>query len=103
MFTRVRIVGPSMEPALRNGDWWLVRRGGRVRPGDVIAFRHPHRPEALLVKRVSHAEADGWWVLGDRVDASEDSRRFGAVPHDALVGRLLWCYRRGRGTGGGVT
>lgn len=94
MFTRVRIVGPSMEPALRNGDWWLVRTGGRIRPGDVIVFRHPQRPDAVLVKRVARAAPDGWWVLGDQLAASEDSRAFGQVPADHVVGKLVWRFGR---------
>ena len=38
LFTRVRIVGPSMEPGVLNDDWWLVRRTTDVRPGDVIEY-----------------------------------------------------------------
>jgi serine protease Do len=32
----VRVVGPSMVPALRHGDAVLVHHGARVRPGDVV-------------------------------------------------------------------
>ena len=92
-FTRVRIIGPSMEPALRNADWWVVRRTGEVRPGDVIAFRHPLRPDLVVVKRIVSTDPDGWWVEGDNAASSEDSRQFGAVPRTHVIGRLSWRYR----------
>jgi nickel-type superoxide dismutase maturation protease len=91
-FTRIRVIGPSMEPALRNGDWWLVRRTTAVTPGDVVVAQHPRRPDALVVKRVSHRGESGWWVLGDNPGASEDSRQFGEVPERNIIGRLVWRY-----------
>ncbi len=97
-YTRIRVVGPSMEPAVRNGEWWLVRRTQDVAPGDVVLMTHPRRPDALVVKRVDHRGDAGWWVLGDNADASEDSRQFGEVPPTSIVGRLVWRYhpvRRG--------
>ena len=90
--TRVRIVGPSMEPAMHNGEWWLVHRTGRVHVGDVVLLTHPRRPDALVVKRVARREAGGWWVLGDNETMSEDSRQFGAVPDALIVGRLVLRY-----------
>ena len=91
-FTRVRVIGPSMEPTLRNGEWWLVRRTSQVRPGDIVLLVHPARPDVLVVKRVSRGGTGGWWVLGDNPDASEDSRQFGDVPAANVVGRLALRY-----------
>ncbi len=92
-FTSVRIVGPSMEPAVVNGDWWLVRRSPRLSPGAVVLMKHPRRPELSVVKRLVERRAGGWWVLGDNPDHSEDSRQFGTVPEDLIVGRLILRYR----------
>ena len=94
--TEVCIAGPSMEPALRSGDWWLVRTVGRIRPGDVVLLRHPNRPDLLVVKRVLREEPDGWWVEGDNAEWSDDSRGFGVVPRDRVIGCLLLRYRRGQ-------
>ncbi|MDD2859125.1 MAG: nickel-type superoxide dismutase maturation protease, partial [Candidatus Nanopelagicales bacterium] len=95
--TTVAIAGTSMEPALRSGDWWLVQRTRAVRPGDVIAFWEPGRVDLLAVKRVHHAQADGWWVLGDSAQSSIDSRQYGAVAPDAVLGRLVMRVRRSSG------
>ena len=91
-FTRIRIVGPSMEPSVRNGDWWLVRRTSRLHAGEVALMVHPRRPHALIVKRLIRAQAGGWWVEGDNPEASEDSRQFGPVPPECVIGRLAMRY-----------
>lgn len=91
--TRLRIVGPSMAPAMLNDEWWLVRRSSDVKPGDVVLLTHPDRPDLLIVKRLARREDGGWWVLGDNPDASEDSRQFGVVPDANVLGRLWWRYR----------
>jgi nickel-type superoxide dismutase maturation protease len=99
---RVAVAEQSMEPALRPGDWLLVRRSllpgrpPRVRPGDVVIARHPDQPDLLLVKRAARREQDGWWLESDNPGAGAvDSRRFGAVPPELIEGRVLLRYRRG--------
>ncbi|MBI1352021.1 MAG: S26 family signal peptidase [Actinomycetales bacterium] len=88
-----------MEPALANGEWWVVRRTRDVRPGDVVLHAHPLRPHLLVVKRISHEVDDGWWVLGDNLEDSEDSRTFGPVRRSEIVGRLWFRYGRSRLSG----
>jgi nickel-type superoxide dismutase maturation protease len=90
-FRYLAVAGSSMEPGLRDGDWVLARAGGPARVGDVVVVEHPHRPGLLMVKRVAGIGPDGLWLLGDRPDASTDSRHFGAVP--SAVGRVVWRVR----------
>ena len=91
--TTIRIVGPSMEPSVRSGEWWVVRRSRSLSPGHVVMMRHPERPHLTVVKRLDHRTPEGWWVLGDNPDVSDDSRQFGSVPDDLIEGRLLFRYR----------
>ena len=94
---RVKVAERSMEPALRPGDWLLVRRTRRIRPGQIVLARHPGRPELLLVKRAARRVDGGWWLESDNPGAGAvDSRRFGAVPGDLIEGRVLGRYRRAR-------
>jgi nickel-type superoxide dismutase maturation protease len=88
--TTVRIIGPSMEPALRTGDCWVVRLGARVSPGDVVFAVHPLRPDLRIVKRAIRQEGTGWWIEGDNPDSSDDSRSFGPV--DTVLGTLIFRY-----------
>jgi nickel-type superoxide dismutase maturation protease len=84
-----------MEPALRPGDWLLVRRTRRIRPGQIVLARHPARPGMLVVKRAARLVDDGWWLTSDNPQAGAvDSGRFGAVPPALIVGRVLARYWR---------
>jgi len=97
--SRYVVDGPSMEPAYRAGDRLLVNRLAyrRHRPsaGDVVVLRDPEHPERVLVKRVALdvrcGETDAY-VLGDNAGASRDSRTFGPVPIDRIIGRVWFRY-----------
>jgi nickel-type superoxide dismutase maturation protease len=100
---RVAVAEQSMAPALRPGDWLLVRRSlragrpPRIRPGALVISRHPGRPDLWLVKRAARREPRGWWLESDNPDAGAvDSRRFGVVPPELIEGRVLLRYRRAR-------
>lgn len=93
VFTTVQIIGPSMEPAMQTGDYWVVWRTKRLRPGDAALLQHPLRPDLLIVKRlVTRLEPGQWWVEGDNPDSSDDSRVFGPVADSAIVGRITFRY-----------
>ena len=93
---RVAIAERSMEPTLRPGDWWLVRRWGPVRAGSVVVLEQPGRPGLLVVKRAIREVDGAWWVEGDNPKASTDSRSYGPVPASAIRGVLWFRYGRAR-------
>ncbi|WP_079062608.1 nickel-type superoxide dismutase maturation protease [Peterkaempfera griseoplana] len=85
----VDVSGPSMNPTLNHGDQVLVRYGARLRPGAVVVARHPLRQNLLLVKRAVERRRGGWWLLSDNPFAEGDSRDFGTVPDELVLGRVL--------------
>jgi phage repressor protein C with HTH and peptisase S24 domain len=85
----VLVHGPSMAPALKHGDALIVRRGARVRSGDVVVARFRNAPTLLVVKRAVRPVDGGWWLEGDNSAVRDDSRRYG--PADVL-GRVLLRY-----------
>jgi signal peptidase I len=94
----------SMAATLRPGDRLLVWRWGEPRRGDVVVVRDPELPGLHLVKRLAACPGepcpgvrgrDGYVVLGDQPDASRDSRAFGRLPREAIVGRVAWRYLPG--------
>ncbi|WP_145793202.1 nickel-type superoxide dismutase maturation protease [Kitasatospora atroaurantiaca] len=88
-FGVIDVVGPSMRPSLHDGDHVLVRYGARIRPGAVVLFRHPLRQDLLVVKRAAERRPRGWWLLSDNQGVHTDSREYGPVPDELVLGRVL--------------
>ena len=87
---RVAVRGPSMSPALHDGDVVIVRFGAPVRSGEVVLVRWLARPGQLSVKRAVRAVDDGWWVRGDNPFGSTDSDALGPAQVVAVVRARLW-------------
>src|SRR6516165_4084458 len=97
---RVAVAERSMEPALRPGDWLVVRRtmvpgrSLRVRAGQLVVARHPGRPAGRPLRR-----RGGRTPATSPAAGAVDSRAFGAVPASLIEGRVLlryWPVRRGQ-------
>lgn len=105
-----------MQPTIAPGDWLLVDPTVRRWPrrGSIVLFREPEGDE-LSIKRVAggpsdvvpfaegflHLTEDEAWLLADASDdvttaagfgAPIDSRRFGPVSVQGLVGRVWFRY-----------
>jgi signal peptidase I len=105
-----------MAPAVAAGDWLLVdpTTNRWPRPGSVVVFREPDGG-ALAVKRVAAgpgervpfaegylelAEDEAWLIADASAETTAaagfadpiDSRRFGPVPVELLVGRAWFRY-----------
>ena len=96
-----------MAPALAPGDWLLLdpTTGSWPRRGSIVVF---HEPDSgiLAIKRVAagpgdrvrvpagilHLVPDEAWLLGDNAAVAIDSRRYGPVTLDALIGRVWFRY-----------
>lgn len=94
-----------MRPGFAPGDrLWVDPRPDRpLARGDVVALRDPETPGRLLLKRVAALAGEPGpegpaippgtvYVLGDLRSHSRDSRAFGPVPIDAVVGVAWFRY-----------
>ncbi|WP_318296364.1 MULTISPECIES: S24 family peptidase [Kutzneria] len=86
----MRVRGPSMAPALRDGDVLLVRLRAKPVPGAVVLVSWPSRPGQLSVKRAVREEPGGWVVHGDNPLATTDSRQLGPARVHGVFGWRLW-------------
>ncbi len=114
-FQTVQVTGNSMfntfkdkQRLLCSSAYWLV---GKIRPNDVVVFKLKPDGEHII-KRVYKIEGDevdwlnvpeGWdiakgaykvppgglYVLGDNRAESEDSRAFGPIKMDQIVGKVI--------------
>jgi nickel-type superoxide dismutase maturation protease len=89
---RVVVEGDSMLPTLEPGDRLLVLAGRRAPVGSLVALADPRDPGRVLVKRVAAWRHGGVEVRGDNPAASTDSRHFGPVAAEALLGRVVRRY-----------
>lgn len=87
---RMTVRGPSMSPALADGDVVLVRFDAAVRPGDVVLVTWDARPGQLSVKRAVRPDGDGWHVRGDNPFGSTDSATLGPARVRAVARLRLW-------------
>ena len=86
---RIRVSGCSMQPLLEDGDVVLMAPRQRVAEGDIVVARHPFKSGLLLVKYLSEFDASGRArLLGLNPDESTDSRIWGAVAAELVVGKV---------------
>ena len=88
-----------MSPTYNDGDWLLFRRLRAVSAaqrlvGKVVVIERESYPGILLIKRVMRADENGLWVEGDYKDASTDSRTWGVITPQEVVGLVALRYKR---------
>lgn len=103
--------GQSMDPTFSDGDYLIVDeisyKFTEPKEGDVIIFRYPNNPSKFFIKRISGLpnqtleinektivlKDNEYFVLGDNSAVSSDSRMWGPVTENLIIGRAflrLW-------------
>ena len=77
------VSGLSMIPTLAPGERLLVRTDGPIVIGDIVVFR---RADQFEVKRITRIQTEGVFVQGDNDLVSTDSRTYGVIPHEEVIG-----------------
>jgi len=90
---RFRVEDRSMEPEFKSGDYVLVNKlvyaFRNPSKGDVVVLKHPKENEGFLIKRISLVtNSDEFYVLGDNKNFSQDSRHFGPIKKDSIIGKV---------------
>lgn len=95
-----------MTPGYSNGDRLLISPVlllfKKASEGDVVVIKHPNDQNKQLLKRVIGVPGDKiegvelglgeYYVLGDNKRKSEDSRHFGKIHRDQILGKVWFRY-----------
>jgi nickel-type superoxide dismutase maturation protease len=84
---RYRVVGPSMEPTLSDGEFVLVSRRTRIAADAIVVANHPAQ-DTIIMKRVERFDDQQAWLRSDN-SVGTDSRHFGSVPRSAIIGSVV--------------
>ncbi len=92
MIKVIKVIGESLSPAYQEGDYVLIGTCSfffDIQEEDTIVFRHPQH--GLMIKVVDRVlrTGDSYQVKGEHPQ-SVDSRSFGSVSKDAVIGKVLW-------------
>ena len=89
-----RVSGDSMGPTVRDGDWVLVdtRAHGLPEPGTLVVVRDPNNKRTLL-KRVRSRGEKTFAVGSDNPNGARDSRHFGSLSREHLIGNVVLAPR----------
>ena len=91
----LKVTGNSLMPEIREGDFVLISdipfRLRTVRAGEIIVFRH--RVYGTMVKKVQRLDAAGQIYVTGTNPESVDSREFGSISSDQVIGKVIWHIR----------
>lgn len=101
------VSGASMEPTFNNGNYLVIDEFSyhlrKPKKDEVVVFRYPNDPSKFFIKRIAGVpgetvivqgremilDENEYYVLGDNKGASSDSRIWGPVQEEFIIGRTL--------------
>ena len=81
----------SMNPTIADGETVLVDKNAKVfKVGDIVLARHPIELDLQIVKRIERINEKGhYFLVGDNPEDSKDSRHYGAVKREYILGKVI--------------
>tara|TARA_Y100001968_G_C19451898_1_gene769269 strand:- start:5978 stop:6265 length:288 start_codon:yes stop_codon:yes gene_type:complete len=79
-----------MEPLLNSGDFVIYKPLKQamflLKRGSIVVAEHPYIANKLILKRIEKIEENGYFLIGDNKESSSDSRNFGIVNSNQIIG-----------------
>nr|WP_288261953.1 nickel-type superoxide dismutase maturation protease [uncultured Prochlorococcus sp.] len=83
------VSGNSMFPYLKEGDIVFFKKfeatNSSPKRGQIVIFKHPIKKK-FLIKRIKLVNQNNIEVIGDNIEFSEDSNKFGLVSNEKIIG-----------------
>ena len=83
-----QVNGQSMEPTFSQGNLIIISRIMTPRATDVVVVQTQYGE--MLKRIVKFDESGQIWVEGDNKEASTDSREYGWLPANSVVGKVIF-------------
>lgn len=85
--SRFTIYGKSMLPVLKDSqDVLTVNWFFKPKIGDIVVIKHDN---IEMIKRIKKIVSNRVWIEGDNIEESTDSRNFGPIKIDQIVGKVI--------------
>lgn len=90
----VRAKGASMMPSINDGEICLIKqRNFKIKVGSIYLFKVKNYGYTIKrLKSIQTAIYNGnksYFVVGDNLEDSEDSRDFGYLPENSVIGKVI--------------
>ena len=86
-----------MEPTLRDGDLMIVYQGAIPKDQDIVivkADKYVSNTETIVKRYHASLSTDGYFLLGDNSELSNDSRFFGEVEEEDIIGVVVFIIKQ---------
>jgi len=93
LLTKFKIIGHSMTPGIKNGEKVLVSsifywfKNPQI--GDIVAVI---RDGKVFVKRITKTNENKYFLEGDNKKDSLDSRKFGFIAKEKIIGKVFYKF-----------
>ena len=88
----LRVVGNSMEGTIFEGDLIIYKKINPknldLNTGDIVVASHPTIKSKLIIKRIYQIYQNKFDLRGDNYLSSTDSRKWGLIGLDLIVGKV---------------
>jgi len=86
-----RVVGQSMEPSLHENDIVVALKHSNnfLNRGSIIIFQ---KNNLKMIKRINKIQQNKIEVEGDNSVLSNDSRHFGPLQNNEIIGKVVWAF-----------
>ena len=78
-----------MLPTLKENDIVFfkkyIKNKSTLKVGQIVIFYHPLK-NIKLIKRISYSSKNSVGVFGDNIEHSDDSRKFGLINNEKVIG-----------------